>query len=108
MSEQQKGFEFDPEKHSRTDDLSTSKAAAHSIVNADVIMGKILAELQERGPGTQSELAQRTGLEVSQVWKRLSDLKAKDFIEPSGSTRPGPSGRAQTVWQEKVKRYAVL
>lgn len=99
QSPEQSPFEFDPEKHSRTDDLHTSKAAAHSIVNASAIMGIILSNLKVHGPRTQAELAQLCGLHDSQVWKRLSDLKNLKRIEPTGLTRPGPSGRAQTVWR---------
>lgn len=98
-SEQNPELDFDPTTHSRTDDLSTSKAAAHSVVNASAIMGIILNALKVHGPRTQSELAQLLDLHDSQVWKRLSDLKNKQRIEPTGVTRLGPSGRAQTVWR---------
>jgi predicted ArsR family transcriptional regulator len=103
MIEQQKGFDFDPSEHHRADNLDTSVAAAHAMnpVNAAAIMGMILGALRARGPATQAELAATLGLRDAQVWKRISDLKNKSHIEPSGITRPGPSGREQTVWRVK-------
>lgn len=93
--------EYDPHEHHRVDDPDTSKAAAHSIspVSADAIMGILLSALKIHGSRTQAELAAWLGLRDAQVWKRLSDLKNRGLIVPSGLTRPGPSGRQQIVWR---------
>lgn len=87
------------EEHTRSDDLNTSLLAAISMKDsAKALASKILREIIKHGPGTQTTLAARLDLPVHQVWKRLSDLKNWGYIQPSGYTMPGPSGRAQTVW----------
>lgn len=89
-------------EHARTSDRSTSHAAAASVRHgARAIMDQILGELRRFGPGTFSELALRCERDEAQVWKRLADLKNASLIEPTGDTRPGRSGRAQTVWRAR-------
>jgi len=97
--------EWFAEEHARATDLGTSYAAAISVKeDAKAIASKILREIMKNGPGTQATLAMRTGLPLSQVWKRLSDLKNWGYIIPSGATMPGPSGRQQTIWILKPKK----
>lgn len=94
--------EYMAHKHARRENPPTSKAAAISMqAPAVTLMEQIMASLYFDGPATQHELAQRLQLESQQINKRTADLKIAGKIEPSGLTRPGPSGRAQTVWRVK-------
>lgn len=86
--------------HARRDNLQTSKAAAASMqVAAQSLAGRVLASLRAQGPATASELSRRLELTQYQTGKRISDLRNANMIEASEETRPGPSGRAQTVWR---------
>jgi len=99
MTDQQLDL-WSPRSHARRRDPETSHAAAESVTrSAKALMEVIWRSLATLGPATFSELADRTGLEPQQVWKRLSDLRDEERIEPSGLTRPGRSGRRQTVWR---------
>lgn len=98
----QTDFDFDAHKHARHSDLDTSHAAAASMkVAAQILCVQILAHLVSDGPQTFDEVSFHLKIPAARVWKRLSDLKNHGYIEPSGITRPGISGRAQTVWRVK-------
>jgi len=92
-------IDFNPHEHARGTDPGTSKAAAAAVAaTAPTLMERILAILTVCGPLTHYEAARRLQLPADKVHKRFSDLKNKGLIEPTGLTRPGLSGRAQTVW----------
>ena len=91
-------------EHARSNDPATSHLAAASVkVSAKTLAAAILRELQRSGPGTFSEVARRLALGEQQVWKRISDLKRAELIEPTGELRQGSSGRYQTVWKAKQR-----
>jgi len=88
-------------QHARRENLETSKAAARSVkMQALALIDRIL-EIIKKQPATQDELAYVLGLQNAQVNKRTADLKNAGVIESSGETRPGKSGRQQTVWRAK-------
>jgi len=94
-----KQLDWVPRDHARRRDPGTSHAAARSMrSDASALMEQIHADLKLRGPSTQSELAARLALRPDQVWRRVSDLKNRERIADTGITRPGDSGRHQTVW----------
>ena len=96
--------EWNVDEHVRSTDPSPSLQAAVSMQgSAKALAHRILAEITVNGPGTQHTIALRMGLPAASVWKRLSDLAKWGFIEPTGFTMPGPSGRKQTVWKVKNK-----
>lgn len=89
-------------QHVRRQDPETSRAAASSVARASrALMYRVLREINSC-PGTQWEVSQRMRLKPEQIWKRISDLRAKKMVEDSGITRPGPSGRLQIVWKVSV------
>lgn len=92
---------YEPHEHHRSTDPSTSVAAAHSMSGiAASICARILDCLRFIGPSTQTEIAAHlSDIDRQAVNKRISDLKNQGLAEPSGLTRPGPSGRQQIVWK---------
>jgi predicted transcriptional regulator len=97
-------LDWNAKAHARRRDPETSQQAARSMEGAaQAICAKLLAAIRAQGPSTQHELAAAVGLDGYRVGKRLSDLRNAQLIEPKGEeTRPGPSNRAQTVWQLKI------
>jgi hypothetical protein len=94
------GAWYQPERHHRATDPSTSRDSARAAeATATSHRLTVLAALRERGPGTQSEVADRCGLLPHQVNKRLADLHAGAAIEPTGEHRCGHAGRAERVWR---------
>ena len=49
--------------------------------------------------GTFEMIAQASGLEPAQTWKRLSEMQRNGIIFDVGITKPTSSGRKATVWQ---------
>jgi predicted ArsR family transcriptional regulator len=47
----------------------------------------------------RSEIAEATGIDEPEVWRRLSELEAEAYIRLTGDARPGSSGRAQRVYE---------
>ncbi len=97
---------FNPRKHSRRSDPSTSKDAAETMTHAaPSLCDRILLALKTFGSMTQTEIADvmrrryHVNVDRQQVNKRTADLKNAGKIEASGETRPGPSGREQIVWR---------
>jgi hypothetical protein len=91
-----------PRPHARRTDPATSHDAARSIHgSAEALTARLYAVLARRGPMTRSELTAAAGQKLSdyQVSKRVSDLKNAKLIVDTGQTRPGPTGRMQTVWR---------
>lgn len=61
---------------------------------------KIIEGLEKlKTGGTFDETASITGLKPQQVWKRYSEMEKLELIFNVGTTRPGTSGRACSVWQ---------
>jgi len=92
-------FSYSSEKHRRNTDPSTSREsakAAKSFVNGHARMA--LDALEQLGPSTQSEIADKCGLLPHQVNKRLSDLQEHGRICPTGRTRPGHANRQEREW----------
>lgn len=85
----------------RRNDPETSKAAAASAAEfrADH-HARILAALATCA-GTIYELAAMTGIDHVAVARRLPELKAAGKAEPTGTTRPGHTGRECRVWRAK-------
>lgn len=92
-----------PKEHARTGDPGTSHAAAatFSRPRATSMMGQLLAVIEASDRGlTAEEAAWKVGYSAADgSWKRVSDLAAKGLITDTGITRPGVSGKAQTVWK---------
>lgn len=92
-------LDSDPKKLARANDPGTSKAAAKTVKqfskkrHALILWGLGIRE------GTFYDIAETTGLEPSQVWRRLNELERKGLIEPTGGERRGPTGRMCRVWR---------
>ena len=77
----------------RTSDPPTSHAAA---ARAPSFAGKHRAAILEAlaaGPAGQSVIAERTGLTIAQVSKRLGELRRYGAIERCGECRSASGGR---------------
>jgi len=85
-------------QHARNTDPSTSHRAACSLQHGGTHRAKIMAALEQE-PGTFEQIADRTGLSDSQVWRRLPDLQKLGFAEPTGLELWGRSGRFQREWK---------
>lgn len=91
---------LEPRTHARTDDPSTSKAAAAQLGESFTsLCNRLLAALREQ-PATAGELADRLKLDVWQVNKRLPDLKDAGLAETTGIERMWlKSHRKQREWR---------
>jgi predicted ArsR family transcriptional regulator len=86
--------------HARGDDIDTSHDAAESAESLSTRHKAIVyASLKTHGPQTSQEIADRTGLEHAQAWRRVSDLRNDGTICDSGERRPNKSGRQAAVWK---------
>lgn len=89
---------FDPVTHARTSDPATSHIAAHALSDKTTMMRTLLTTYAKVGPLTAEDAAEFAGYDPRDgAWKRVSDLKRNGWIEPTGATRPGSSGRPQQV-----------
>ena len=75
----------------RTDPPTSHAAAARAPVIGD--RARILNALSCYGPAGQTLLAERTGLTVAQVSKRLPELRRAGLVERDGETRSASGGR---------------
>lgn len=62
--------------------------------------------MQSLKEATKSEITERLNRSgfafvEEQIHKRISDLVKENKLEDSGKTRPGKSGRNQTIWKIK-------
>jgi predicted ArsR family transcriptional regulator len=86
--------------HARNDDIDTSHDAAESAESISKRHKAIVyASLKLHGPQTSQEIADQTGLEHAQTWRRVSDLRNDGTIIDSGERRPNKSGRSAAVWK---------
>jgi len=76
---------------SRATDPETSHDAARRAPVAD--HHQRILEALKGGPAGQSGLAERTGLTIAQVSKRLGELRTAGLIERDGETRSASGGR---------------
>jgi DNA-binding MarR family transcriptional regulator len=82
----------------RSDDPVTSHAAADS-VNVSRLEGIVLATIKQSPCGLIiDEIVDRTSLDKVTVSPRLRPLCKKGLVIESDETRPGKSGRRQTIW----------
>lgn len=86
--------------HARTADIDTSHDAAESAEStATRHKAMVYAALKMHGPQTSEQIADRTGLQHAQAWRRVSDLRNDGEVIDSGERRPNKSGRQAAVWR---------
>ena len=92
-------FEF---IRARATDAITSFKAAESIKDvAKMHQEVIVAALQRFGPMGKDGIAKATGLESTQVSRRMNELQKLDFIELTGNQVNSNSGRSEREWRFK-------
>jgi len=93
-------FDYDPKKHARTSDLSTSHEAAEQAETLTARHARIVLEaLKIYGPLTSEEISDRCELTHAQAWRRTSDLSNAEYIKVSDEPkRLNRSGRGAVVW----------
>jgi len=77
----------------RATDPKTSHDAAKRVAVAAGRHRAAILEALGLGPAGQTEIAQRTGMTVAAVSKRLCDLRRDGAIERAGETVSGTGGR---------------
>lgn len=84
----------------RREDPATSHAAAARVSEfASSHQHRILAAIQDLGDATVDEIARHCEIQAHAVGKRLIELQRARQIVPTGTERPGDSGRLQRVWR---------
>jgi predicted ArsR family transcriptional regulator len=92
-------FEF---IRARATDAITSFKAAESIKDvAKMHQEVIVAALQHFGAMGKDGIAKATGLESTQVSRRMNELQKLDLIELSGKQVTSNSGRSEREWRFK-------
>lgn len=86
-----------PGPHARTTDPHTSHEAAHRLSDKTTIMRAMLAEFARYENGLTAEWVCGLTDHLNGGWKRVSDLKRLGYIEPTGKTVTGTSGRKQQL-----------
>lgn len=90
--------EWLPIPQARGQDPDTSKRAATAMVlRAGTQATRLAVAYRDGGPMTDDEAGVAAGLSHIGYWKRCSDLRRGNIIEPTGETRPGRSGELQRV-----------
>jgi predicted Rossmann fold nucleotide-binding protein DprA/Smf involved in DNA uptake len=74
----------------RTDPPTSHAAAARAPVSEHC---RRIMDALASGPAGQSGIAERTGLSVAQVSKRLPELRRAGLVERDGETRSASGGR---------------
>lgn len=93
----------------RATDAITSFQAADSIKDiAKMHNDVIVAALQRFGAMGKDQIANSTGLQPSQVSRRLSELQKLDLIELTGKTVKSNSGRQEREWRFKPKQQELV
>ena len=83
----------------RTDPLTSHAAAEAIYAQIPNLEAVVLRHLRSRSDGlTIDELVDITGIDKVTLSPRLRPLCKKGLAFESGATRPGKSGRQQTVW----------
>ena len=84
----------------RTDPKTSQDAAASMREPSKGLRAELLAAYRSRPAGlTMDEAAAIAGIPTWGASKRISELRAAGLIVDSGETRPGASGRMQTVYR---------
>lgn len=82
----------------RSTDPFTSHEAAERVVEFDrTHFDKIIRALNQ-GPGTAEDIADRCGLEMHAVGKRLSELQRQGRAVPTTAVALTSSGRRARIW----------
>jgi predicted ArsR family transcriptional regulator len=68
----------------------------------------IVAALQRFGPMGKDGIAKATGLESTQVSRRMNELQKIDLIELSGKQVTSNSGRSEREWRFKPVQEKLL
>lgn len=98
MTEEPDLFTVDPVTHARSSDPGTSHAAAHALTDKQTMLRTLLRAYRDHGPMHADGATRAAGYTAQDgAWKRVSDLKGMGYIEHTGQTRPGASGRQQQV-----------
>lgn len=93
----------------RATDAITSFKAADLIKDiAKMHQEVIVAALHRFGPLGKDGIANRTGLDSSQVSRRLKKLQTLDLIELTGKEVKSNSGRAEREWRFKPVQQELL
>jgi predicted ArsR family transcriptional regulator len=93
----------------RATDAITSFKAAESIKDvAKMHQEVIVAALQHFGPMGKDGIAKATGLESTQVSRRMNELQKLDLIELSGKQVTSNSGRSEREWRFKPVQEKLL
>jgi hypothetical protein len=97
---EQPDFGMHPKKLARRSDPSTSHAAATQ-VNQFAIRhySDILYALQTYGPRGKDGIALLTGLDSSQVSRRMPELAKLGCVELTGRLTKSKSGRSEREWK---------
>lgn len=88
--------------HARRTDPATSHAAAESVVDiTQSIQWQVMGVLIDADkPLAVEQIVDRMPhLEKDQVWRRVSDLKNKGWVEDSGELHGNRNGRSATRWR---------
>lgn len=81
------------------DPATSHAAAATAIAFISDHHTKIIATLEDDGPGTIYEIEAKTGIDHVAVARRMKELERQQLVVRTGATRPSPLGRQCTVWE---------
>ncbi len=93
----QLAMNFEPVRARRADPVTSQESASRAREFAAGHAEKIRTALL-MGDATIYELAKRTGIDHVATARRLSEMENR-LAEPTGETRPGPTGRQCRVWR---------
>ena len=83
----------------KTSSPDTSKAAALAVEDRAATLREQVAARLAFEPGTADECAAELGASVLAVRPRLSELRKRGTIEPTGERRKNESGHSAAVWR---------
>ena len=84
----------------RTTDPETSHAAARSMTGtASEHHERILGALEVHGDLTSEQIADRCGLRMEQVCRRMKELERSGKAEPTSERRRNRNGATARVWR---------
>lgn len=80
--------------------MKETSRIAHEMIKPEKpgLKQKILKGLKLINKGSFRDIADAAGLRESQVWKRLSELKAEGYITEKSIKKCPISGKPVTVW----------
>ena len=89
----------EPRSHSRSDDPSTSHAAAEQNTTAAAHKVALAEALTEHGENGASRLSEITGIYLNECRRRLSDLKKDGVAYPTHKLVLSMFNRSERVWR---------